>query len=1107
LIGLQKTFKILFLLILILPIVTALAAEPSIRFKHLSIKDGLPQNTSNEVFQDSTGFLWVCTQDGLARYDGYSFKTFRHSNVDPDSLSANITHTITQDSQGYIWVGTWSGGLNRFDPNTEKFTHYRFDAKNANSLSHDDITAIQEDHRGNLWIGTRGGGLNLFDPKTESFSHYRFDENNPNSLSHDEINAITEDNIGNLWVGTRGGGLNRFDPKSEKFSYYRFEANNINSLSHDDVLAITLDDNGNIWLGTRGGGLNVLNPKTGEFIRYRADENDANSISNDYVWAITVDQQGEYWLGTDNGLSRFDAKTELFKNYRFEQNNSYSLSDDTIRSITEDDQGNIWIGTLKGGINFLNLKSEQFNHYQFKTSNNNLYENNNIYAVREDDTGGIWLGTYGGGLIHAFKNNEQFKRYQLDDADLNSLSDNFVRAIAEDWQGNIWLGTEGGLNHFDRKSEKFSHYRFDENNPNSLSSNVIYALKISNQGLLWMGTSGGGLNRFDPKTKQFKRYRFDAQNSTSLSNNEAYVITEDSADNLWIGTIGGGLNRFDPNIDGFVHYRFDANDAMSLSDDNVRAITEDSKGNIWVGTSDGFNLLDIKSNKFKRFNVRNGLPSNVVYTIEIDDEGFLWMSTNQGLSKFDPKTETFKNYDFGDGLQNNEFNKASFKSSNGELFFGGIDGFNRFYPNEITESKLPPVVIFTDMLLSNKSVAIGKKKWSDKIAIENNTDLSKQGVFTLDKPIHLTTTLTLPYTENLVAFEFAALHFTNTKKNQYAYRLEGWDNNWITTDYMNRRATYTNLPSGEYNLRVKASNAYGIWNKQGAQLKLIILPPPWRTWWAYTIYTLACAFIIFAFVRTQKRKVMFERKLSTQLEQKVKERTKELKEAYSQLEEVSLTDQLTGLKNRRFLLKNIENDLALVGREYYSRNSLDKTETSDLIFFLIDIDHFKQVNDIYGHSTGDAVLVQIKSILLKVFRETDYLVRWGGEEFLVVARFTERSSAAMLAERLRLAVEAYDFHYGETLILKKTCSIGFACYPFTSQVPDALTWIDIVDIADHALYIAKRSSRNAWVGLVNSNDRPSDDLFIKVTQDTQALVKSNDLQLLTSITEHNDIRW
>ena len=838
--------------------------EETIRFQHLTIEDGLPQNSVLAIHQDSSGFMWFGTEVGLARYDGYNLKVFKHEAGNSNSLSQNYITKIVEDDQDNLWIGTRRGGLNYFNTKTEQFTRYRHQDGNINSLSHDYIYTITKDNQGNLWIGTVGGGLNYFNIKTKQFTHYRHQENIPTSLSHDNVLSIIEDNHDNLWIGT-ANGLNYFNIKNAKFTPYHHQPDNLNSLSHDAVFSVIEDSKNNLWIGTRDG-LNHFNTKNKLFTHYSHKENDLNSLSHGLVYSVIEDSQGNIWAGTSGGgLTFFNTKKQQFTQHRYQTNNPNSLSSNNIFRIVEDEQSNIWIGTVGGGLNYFNIKNESFTHYQNQTHNVNSLSHNNVFSIIENNQGDLWLGIQGGGLNYFNSKNNKFTHYRHQEDNSNSLSSDLAFCVIEDKNGNIWIGTNRGVNQFNVKNKEFTHYQNQPNDSNSLSNNTVTSMIEDSKGNLWFGTYRG-INHFNTTNKKFTHYRHQANNSNSLNNNSVLSMIEDNQGNFWFGTTGG-LNHFNTKTEQFTHYRHEANDSNSLSNDTVLSITEDSRGNIWVGTYDGLNMFDTKFKKFKSYNKLHGLPDNVIYSTEEDKLGYIWISTNQGLSRMDPKAETFKSYNVSDGLQSNEFNiGASFKSKTGELFFGGINGLNRFYPENSKDDTQPPKVVITNMLLLNKSVPILS---IDTPKIKNNAD------FHLTKAIHETKAITLTHRDNVIAFEFSVLHFRNTKKNNFAYQLAGWDKDWVYTDYKNRRATYTNLPHGDYTFRVKASNSDGYWNEEGASLKITVLPPPWKTWWAYTLYGLTLLIIIFAYIRSQQRKLIFERQLNAQLESKVEERTKE----------------------------------------------------------------------------------------------------------------------------------------------------------------------------------------------------------------------------------------
>lgn len=1096
------------LLVWVFSISSIFAAGPSVRFENLSIENGLPQSSAIAILQDQQGFLWVGTEEGLARYDGYEFKVFKKDLNDPYSISNNYVKVIFESKQGELWIGTRGGGLNRFDPTTEKFKRYLHNPDNPNSLSDNGIHAIAQDKQGYIWIGTDKAGLNRLDPVTEQFTHYRHQTKNKNSVSDDAISVIAPDEQGSLWVGTWNNGLTYFNSATGQFTHYHHEPENPNSLSHNAVSAIYQDGLGNLWLGTRGGGLNYFNVSEKQFTHYAYQAATSNSLSNNNIDAITADKQGNLWLATlGGGLNYFNLANQQFTHYRYDATNSHSLSNDIVRALIYDQHNNLWIGTDGGGLNRLNSIAEQFTHYKHQETDPNSLSHNMIRAITQDRQGTLWVGTWGGGFNRFDSKSKQFKHYRHDETDSNSINNDRIYAITEDQQGYLWLGADhGGLSRFNPTTEQFKHYRPDPNNSNTVSGEAISVITQGRDGYLWLGT-WKGLNRFDPIKEQFTHYKHQPNNKNSLNDDTIRVITQDSQGHLWLGT-WSGVNHFDPITQAFTHYTHQETNPKSLSHNTVYAIKEDRHGNIWVGTASGLNLLNKATSSFKHFFEKDGLANNVVYRIEEDDKG-IWLSTNQGLSHFNYTTQTFKNYNVDDGLQSNEFNAdASFKSKTGELFFGGINGFNRFFADNIKVDKQPPKVVFTDMLLSNRSVSVGKINQ----AAANQTEVITQSLnnqFSLEKAIYATPEITLTHRQNLVTFEFSALYFSNPKKNQYAFQMEGLDGEWIKTDYKNRRATYTNLSTGEYVLKIKASNPYGVWNEAGTALKITVLPPPWLSWWAYSLYFIVLIVIIGLFVRAQHKKVTFIKKVNEQLELKVAERTLGLQQANAELAKISVTDELTGLNNRRFLLNNLKADIELVQRKYRDSH-LTKAQTNktkaDLIFFIIDLDHFKRVNDIYGHTAGDAVLTQIKGILKQVFRETDYFVRWGGEEFLVVARFSDRHNAPLLAERLRTSVEQHRFFIDDGQSIHKTCSIGYASYPFLPHKPDALSWERVIDIADHCLYAAKKSNRNAWIGLSNINCE-ADNLFIKMTEQTAELINLKQLKVESSIANPNEIKW
>ena len=776
-----------------------------IKFEHISLEEGLSQSSVYSILQDSQGFLWFGTQDGLNKYDGYSFTVYRHVPDDPNSLSCNPVWTIYKDRDGAIWIGSDGGGVNKFDRDAGRFVPYRA-GPDGSGLSNDYIRAILQDREGVLWIGTNGGGLNRFDRTKERFKHYHHNPGDPGTLSSEVVSVIYEDRKGTLWIGTDGGGLNRFDRDTGKFIRYQHDPGEPRSLSSNAVRSIYEDREGTFWVGTDGGGLNRFDRVTGQAVHYRHDPDNPHSLSDDSVSAIYQDRQGTLWVGTfGGGLNVLDPESESkagqarFFRYQNDLDDAHSLSNDFIWSIFEDQMGVLWVGTHGGGINKLNPLAKPFAHEQARPKDENSLSDNLVWAIHEDKVGILWVGTNGGGLDRFDRSTGRVTHYQNDPNEPKSLGNDVVRVIYEDRAGVFWLGMDDGkVDRFDRSAGRFVHYQLDTAEP-------VLAIHENGESRLWIGTSGGGLYWFDDAADRFAYYREEFCVDRCLSTEYVRDIHEDQDGVLWLATLSGGLNRFELAKKQFTYYFGVDADANSLSNNILLSIHQDQAGALWIGThGGGLNRFDPETESFVHYGRQDGLVSDVVYGILEDDQGHLWLSTNQGLSRFDPGTETFRNYDASDGLQSNEFNGgAYFQSQSGEMFFGGINGFNAFFPEQIKDNLQPPPVVVTAFKKFNQTVR------SDLAADEQ---------------------LKLSYKENFLSFEFAALDYAAPEQNQYAYRMEGLDRDWVYAE-TRRHVDYPGLKPGRYTFRVKGSNGDGVWNEVGAAVHITITPPFWATWW------------------------------------------------------------------------------------------------------------------------------------------------------------------------------------------------------------------------------------------------------------------------------------
>jgi len=819
---------LVFLALLVFYPPDALAEERrNIRFQRISLETGLSQDVITTIFQDRYGFIWIGTQEGLNRFDGRDFEIFRRDPDVPGSLSNDSIWALYEDADGVMWIGTDGGGLNRYDPHTNAFEHFLHDPENPQSLSGNCVRTVTGDGSGGLWIGTVESGLNHLDPRTGIWKCFRHDKKDVTSLSNDRIRCLYRDRSGRLWIGTDGGGINKLKDDGSGFLRLMHDNRHPASLCNNFVRSIIEDLKGQIWIGTYEGGLDRLDPASGLCTHFRHDPNDSGSLSDNVIRAVYEGRDGIIWVATDRGLCEWRPESECFVCYQYDPANPMSLSDNRTITIFQDEGKVLWVGTYSG-LNKWSPITGNFLHYKMEPGNPSGLSSNIIQAFAEDLDGNLWIGTYDGGLSCYNRFSERYLVYRNDPDDPDSLADDRVMSLLVDSEGVLWIGTfDDGLDRFDSQDGTFTHYRSRRGFPNSLSSNGVTSIFEDSRDVLWIGTYGGGLNRFDRSTESFRHYQNRNIGDPRSSRDNCIVkIVEGRAGELWIGTDGGGLIRFDPDNGTFTPFRHETSDPTSLSSDKVLEIYIDSQGVMWIGTyGGGLNRWDPADRtagrgRFKRYLKQEGLFSSVIYGILEDDQQRLWLSTNRGLSRFDPRGETFRLYDTTHGLQSNEFNSgASFKSAEGQMFFGGSNGFNAFVPKNICDNFHVPKVQLTKFLKFNQEVDLGKPLW-------------------------LTDRIELNYRDYLIAFEVAVLDFTAPENNRFMYKLEGLDKDWIDLGNLNR-ITLTNIGSGDYTLRVKAANNDGVWSKDGVSLGLRMVPPPWKTWWAYCIYGIALAGAIF----------------------------------------------------------------------------------------------------------------------------------------------------------------------------------------------------------------------------------------------------------------------
>ena len=1086
---LQRRWLLTLLVALLVSSVTPVAAEAppaNLQFMRLISEQGLSVGSVEVIYQDHLGYMWFGGTDGLVQYDGYNFTVYRNKPNDSASLSSNIIWDIHEDKSGQLWIAT-DIGINLFNRSLGNFTYFLHDKDKPNSLVGNSTRSIAEDAAGNLWIATIEGLSKLNKART-LFTNFRYSASDPTSVSSNEIRKLVMDHDGTtLWIGHYSQGLNRLDTLTNTFTRYKSGVTDGSGLSYGNLVSIFQDRDGFLWFGTDGGGLNRFNPAKNAFIYFAAAPKNPQALSHAAVAAITDDEQGNLWIATEGGLNYLDRQTLKFNRYLNNPTQKNSLASSNVHSVFVDSNHDLWVGNFPTGVNFLDTANMAFRTYRNDPNNSNSLSNSSILAIDEFPAGTFWLGTDGGGLNRFDLATDTFFHYEQDPKNPESMKNQAILSVQHQADGSLWMGAwHGGLNHFNPKTGEAKQYNFSTT-PGSLSNDNVWALCDDSQ-KLWIGSIGGGVDTYSYNTHQFSNYHTQYHTNTNFF--VTWKIYKDHQGQMWIGT-NDGLGRYLPAEDKFKFYRHDPNDPSSISFDAVLDITEDTKQQLWIATrGGGLNLFDNATETFKHFRETDGLPDDVIRSVKADNLGNLWLGSAKGLTQFNPVTKKIVTYTENNGLQGNMFNFSSaLKTSSGEMIFGGTGGFTIFDPAKLKANDFVPPVAIVDFQIFNKPVVVGAPDSP------------------LTKLISETSEITLSYQQTVFSFSFSALSYRSSEKNKFAYMMEGFEKDWNYVGTDRRVATYTNLNPGTYNFHVKAANNEGVWNETGRSIKIHILPPPWKTWWAYIIYCLMFAGALYSFANSQRKKVLSEQKINKRLEKKVDERTQELQqkhklleEAYLQLEKISLSDPLTGLSNRRYLQKLIPMDVAKVQREYDDKISrrVPRRNSLDLAFFLLDVDYFKSVNDMHGHTAGDQLLIQLSGLLTRVCRETDCLVRWGGEEFLIVSRFSDHHEAPLMAERIREAVAQHEFTLSEGLVLRKTCSIGFASYPFILDNPGVLSWEQVIDTADHALYAAKRSGRNRSVGLVANSNTPQHDLYQKISDDLSGMIERDELTVVAA---------
>ncbi|MFY9152192.1 MAG: two-component regulator propeller domain-containing protein [Prolixibacteraceae bacterium] len=902
----DKCYKgLFFYLFSILISIYSFGQSNPVEFDHYTTNQGLSNDYIHAIIQDSKGFIWTGTDNGLNRFDGITFKTYYFDLNDSTSISGSGATSMVEDSLKNLWVMT-SNGLCVYDRNEDNFSR-KLIRVNGEEIPNSYIYACFLDSKGYLWIADANQGIlrfKLHDIPDISIGIidaeiYTIVEDDVNRNFRNNVFSFAEDKDGKIWVASQSKTLFYFDNQQNKFISQAINLPEVNRFS-DKRKELIKDRDGDIFISIEDNGLVLWNQRKNKFTLFKPNGTDTGPKGN-VLFALAEDKNGLIWVGDRNseGISIFNKQTGKFAYCQSEDLDPYSLNTNKINCIYRDATGAMWVGTIVG-INKYSPGKSKFRRYYGNPNLPNRLSNNNILCFAESRTGDIWIGTDGGGLNKLDRKTGRFSHYPYEPSNRHSLGSNAVISVCEDHEGTLWMGTyHGGLENL--KDGQVHTYLPDPSNPNAISDrNIWYVLEDSKQNL-WLGTLSSGLDLFNRETNRFYHFTPKEGDSTSLRNSSIQEIYEDSKQNLYI-TGNQGVSILDLKAYDFskapptLKFRnlIHNEHRNSLSSNNVRCVREDNEGNIWFGTiGSGIDKLDALTGKFTNYSMKDGLPGNSVTSILVDDFNNLWLATDKGLTMFNPKTKEVVVYDKKDGLQNKSLKSWAIKTKDGEMFFGGHDGFNSFYPARIAKNKnqnIPPVVI-TGLEIFNKPVQIDEQ-FNHKVLLSGNISETRE--------------LTLTYRENYFSFDFVALDYTTPEKNNYAYMMEGFDQDWVQCG-TKREANYTNLDPGEYTFRVKASNNDGVWNEKGTSIQVVILPPWWKTWWFRFIGGFAVIFLL-AYLYYLRIKHFKNQKIL--LEKLVAQKTSELQEMNSllmkQAEELNQTNSLLEERHKRIEMQSEE---------------------------------------------------------------------------------------------------------------------------------------------------------------------------------------------------------
>ncbi len=999
------------------------------------------------IAQDKDGFMWFGMQEGLYRYDGYQLMRFHHDSSDKNSLAGDTVSDLLVDSKEQLWVATRDGGVSLYRETSRDFIN--FTEKNETlALTDNNVNVLMEDSAGNIWLGTESG-LNIIFRQQEPWQVKKIVKNGAvgQGLTHNGIETILQVSEQEVWVGTNGGGISVFDLQGNFIKAQPIVRDGQEYAAGKRIKALIQDEADNVWIGTFDGGLLKYDSNNFDYSYYMFDESNYRSLSSNNIEAMYLDSHGNIWIGTDKGMLIYDTALNNFKRYSHSPSNPYSLTNDYVLTFFEDMNQMMWIGTIYG-MSRWHPNMTTFNQYDAQKYP--ALKNDPIMGFTQLESGKIFISNYSDGIYELSLKDDKITPFAFNKA-FKGLR--VITLTAE--ENTLWVGTRAaGLFKVTLDTGDIENFKYDHLNQHSLSANSITDIIRDSRGILWVSTYHKGINRLNDDGT-FTRFEMKTPVSGKGPNtNNILQILEDKQGYLWLATYGGGLNRFDPKTERFAYIRHDENNSKSLSSDVVHNMFQDSKGNIWAGTQVSLNLLSQKNllnenYEFEHFNTQKGMKSRLAYGISEDSIGNIWFSSNHGLSRYSRENDSFKHFDTSHGLRSLEYVSGSvFTAFDNRLYFGSTKGFTSVNPDEIGQNQPAPEVKLTNILKLNESM-------------------------TFDLSLSALTSLVFDHNDHLISFEYVGLHYFEPESTLYKYRLLGFDQEWIDAGKL-RRATYTNLPAGNYQLQIIAGNNDNVWSEPRT-LDIIVKAAPWFSWWAYLLYIITIAVAILAYSRFLHRKLLLEQQQRIFLKQQIKDKTQEfqlknveLEQANKQLENAATIDKLTGVKSRRYLDIYIEQASQLMSQIHQNILPVQRSILPRLYIFMVKLRDASQVNN--------SQLLNLTDLLLYSRNQDDLVIRWSEDTFAVIG-YEKEENARELA--IRLSDRFEHILGGLTQV-----DMAYSFYPFNFEQPMELTWDQVSVLTEHGLKMVGKTENTQWLGLYGPKIQPFN--YLEVLQ-VQAL--------------------